>query len=108
MTTKSKTVSAVPLFLPGRRLLAVACILFFLPVLIAVGFLVRCGSPGPILVTRMGRAANGAVIAIWSFRCETGMAGNRLDVFLSTTRLEALPGLLNVLRGELRFDALFD
>lgn len=107
MTAKLKTVPVNDYFLPGRILLAAGCILFFLPLLLAAAILVRCSAPGRILVTRPAQGRNGEIVAVWSFRCANGPKAGKIDRFLRVTRLESLPRLFNILRGELRFDALF-
>ncbi len=98
--------------LPGSRVLAVVSMVFFAPIFLAVAVLIKCESPGPVLVKRSRRSANGNMIASWEFRT---VAGNDREVphtvlgtFLYHTRLGMLPRFLNMLRGELSFDELLE
>ncbi len=98
------------------RLLALALLLIFCPVMAAVAFGIRCTSPGPVLFrqVRMGRGME--PFLIYKFRtmscraprnCATAALGTpgryitRFGALLRKTSLDELPQLWNVLRGEM-------
>ena len=97
--------------------LALACLLLLLPTLLAIAAWIKWDSKGPILYRgeRVGRS--GRMFRILKFRTMTPDA-ERSDVsstpaddaritragrFLRTRKLDELPQLLNVLRGEMSF-----
>lgn len=96
--------------LPGGRILAAVCLVFFAPVLLAVAVLIKCESPGPALVKRNRRGANGGTVAVLEFRtvAASGAISTPLGAFLRVSRLEALPRFLSMLRGELSIKAMID
>jgi putative colanic acid biosynthesis UDP-glucose lipid carrier transferase len=106
--------------LPVTRVLAAFCLVFFAPVLLAVAVLVKCGSSGPIFSKLNARGVNGNPITVWKFRTAPAspLDGRTpsaeaarytgLGAFLRDTRLEGLPRLLNMLRGDMPFGMLLD
>jgi len=104
----------------GDRILGAFYLVFFTPILLAVAVLIKCESSGPIFLKRHGCSANGDIIKVWEFRTVFTATQDRnalavlpakytrLGNFLFETRLVLLPRLLNVLRGELPFGALFE
>lgn len=103
---------------PGSRVLAAVCIVFFGPIFLVIAVLIKCEAPGPVLVKRNVHSANGEMIMGWEYRtvavnqCEASTLGATphtvLGAFLCDARLQMLPRLLNVLRGELSFSTLFE
>jgi hypothetical protein len=72
----------------GEILSAGVLVALTFPLLIAVALLIKCESPGPVLATAVaGTAAAGA--------------GELRGSVNSSARLDALPQLINVLRGEM-------
>ena len=104
--------------LPGSRVLAAVCLVFFAPIFLVAAVLIKCESPGPVFMKQSRRGANGNMIASWEFRTvavndrEAPVPGATphtvLGAFLRDTRLVMLPRLLNMLRGELSFGELLE
>jgi len=101
----------------GDKVLAGLCLIFFGPILLGITLLIMCGSRGPVIVKRAAVDANGSIFEAWTFRTDAASrnggkaaAGTRLrDIFVSflkISRAENLPGLMNILRGEIPFAQL--
>lgn len=102
------------------QILAALCLAFFLPLLLLIAILIKCGSPGPALLKRDRADRDGDSVMYWEFRMVAINARNgdntirscppytALGAFLGRTRLGQIPALLNVLRGEASWDALLD
>jgi lipopolysaccharide/colanic/teichoic acid biosynthesis glycosyltransferase len=99
-----------------RRLgdLAIACALLAitLPLLLLVWFAIKCDSPGPALEARERIGRGGRRFRMLVFRTTAHQPGRptsawaaqqttRVGSFLRYTRIEALPQLINVLRGDM-------
>jgi lipopolysaccharide/colanic/teichoic acid biosynthesis glycosyltransferase len=100
---------------PMNRLgdIAFACLLllFCFPLLLIVALAIRLESPGPVLERATCIGAGGRRFEMLKFRtemCGSGRGGppwarpqTRTGAFLRYTRIEYLPQLVNVLRGDL-------
>ena len=100
---------------PMNRLgdIAVACLslMFCFPLLLIVGLAIRLESPGPVLERETCIGAGGRRFEMLKFRtkmCGSGEGGppwatppTSTGAFLRYTRIEYLPQLINVLRGDL-------
>ena len=92
-----------------------SALLVLSPLLVAIAVLVRLGDPGPALFRQRRMGRDGAVFLIWKYRT---MRTRRSDVerlvsglrdpritevgcVLRATRLDELPQLVNILRGEM-------
>jgi lipopolysaccharide/colanic/teichoic acid biosynthesis glycosyltransferase len=95
-------------------LLASALILFTLPLAALVGVAIKLDSAGPIFSRELRRGRDARPYSLLKFRTTissgTSVSGSiwqggeqvaRVGVFLRYTRIEELPQLLNVLRGEM-------
>ncbi|MGE3686133.1 MAG: exopolysaccharide biosynthesis polyprenyl glycosylphosphotransferase [Acidimicrobiia bacterium] len=86
------------------------------PVLALLGLLVRLDSPGPIIYRQLRIGLNGRPFSIWKFRSmradaecvhspvwasEADPRITRIGRWMRTWRLDELPQLVNVLRGEM-------
>ena len=91
-----------------RTVLAGILLVLTAPLLIAVTLAIKCESPGPALVRRSVLDRNGRRAEVLNFRVhewDTGRekgAGHmtRLGQFLWYTRIQTLPQLINMARGE--------
>ena len=103
----------------GRsRDIAGACFLLFvtLPLMLVVSLLIKWGSPGPVFEKRELIGRNGCRFHMLSFRTTVQQPGElssqvtRVGQFIRENRIEGLPQLINVLRGEMSLDdmSLFD
>lgn len=95
--------------------LSAAAILFFLPLLLTVAFLIRLETPGPALFRQRRTGLNGVVFTVFKFRTMTvtedgdrvtqATQGDKrvtaLGAILRKFSIDELPQLLNVLRGEM-------
>lgn len=118
MTTQTKSLDISRLAgAVGNRVLAAIFLIYFAPVMLAVALLIKFDSHGPVFLRQTRRAANGEMQALWEFRtCLSGgsdlLQANSygeqtvLGAFLCETRLDLLPRLVNMLRGEVSFGAL--
>jgi len=100
------------------RLTAALFLIYFTPLMLAVAFLVKADSYGPVLLRRGGFAVGGKVVRFWEFRtlaaerAPCGVASSLstqytpLGLFLKQSRLDLLPRLFNALRGEVSFSGL--
>ncbi len=103
----------------GKRtmdvVIAAALLVALMPVGIAIAVLVRLSSPGPVLYAGRRVGKDGEVFQMYKFRsmrngadregtAVTGAGDPRVTTvgrFLRATKLDELPQLLNVLRGEM-------
>jgi len=95
-------------------LLAGMLIVFTLPLAALVGLAIKIDSPGPILTKELRLGRNGRRYSTLAFRTTSGDARSaprsnwigreqptKVGHFLQYSRIEELPKLLNVLRGEM-------
>ena len=121
MRVESAAMRAVTGFYPrwGKRAFDVtaasAAIIFLSPVLLLVALMVKLTSRGPVLFVQERLGRNASVFAAYKFRTMTHKhrvpdtlhyTGDRAEItaigrLLRRTRLDELPQLLNVLRGEM-------
>jgi lipopolysaccharide/colanic/teichoic acid biosynthesis glycosyltransferase len=82
--------------------LSAALIVFLAPLMALIALMVRSEGPGSILARSAHVGRINACFNLLSFRTarETG-ASTELGVFLRRARIDALPALLNVLRGDM-------
>jgi sugar transferase (PEP-CTERM system associated) len=93
-------------------------IMLTLPLVTIVAGLIKCDSQGPIFFTQQRVGQNGKLFNLIKFRsmrvdaeaatgpvyaCENDPRVTRVGKMLRTTRLDELPQLLNVIRGEMSF-----
>ena len=100
--------------------LLVACILLVLtlPLMLIIALAIKWGSSGPVFERRERIGPNGRSFHILSFRTMAQRPGpirstwqpTAVGHFLRSTRIDVLPQLFNVLRGEMSLmeTALFD
>ena len=102
-----------------RRLadLVIACVLLAItvPLMVFIALVIKWESPGPVF-EREGRIGpGGRQFQMLSFRTTAQRPGQLRSIwqmtqvgqFLRSTRIDALPQLINVLRGEMRLADIF-
>jgi sugar transferase (PEP-CTERM system associated) len=101
----------------ASTLVAAIVLILFLPIFPAVVLLVRCSSPGPIFFGQKRVGLNGRIFTVYKFRTMVVNAEaegakwatkndprvTRLGQFMRKTRLDEVPQLWNVLRGDMSF-----
>jgi lipopolysaccharide/colanic/teichoic acid biosynthesis glycosyltransferase len=95
----------------GDLLIAVVLIILTLPLMVIVALAIKLDSPGPVLSKREEWGPQGHKFQLFGFRTESNalQGANRLPhppitpigAFLCWTRMDSLPQLINVLRGDL-------
>jgi lipopolysaccharide/colanic/teichoic acid biosynthesis glycosyltransferase len=78
---------------------------FFLPLLATVALVIKAAGNGPVLRRRVRVCRNGRWIRTFEFRvaANRGPGVPRVDRFLRRARIDTLPQIFNVVRGELTF-----
>ena len=102
----------------GELLLACILLALTLPLMVIVALAIKCESTGPVLERRARVGNGGRAFQILSFRTTVQRSGRlrstrqttQIGHFLQSTRIDALPQLLNVVRGEMSINdtALFE
>jgi lipopolysaccharide/colanic/teichoic acid biosynthesis glycosyltransferase len=95
----------------GDVLIACALLCFTLPLLLLTAVAIKCGSPGPIFERQERVGAAGRRFKLLTFRTAVhdpervgpiwAREVTRIGHFLRYTRIDALPQLINVLRGDI-------
>lgn len=93
----------------GEFLIALIVLIVTAPLLLCIALAIKWESQGPIFQTRERIGQDGRRFRMVSFRRNTYDPGQqrfrwettRIGKFLHNTRIEALPQLVNVLRGEM-------
>jgi lipopolysaccharide/colanic/teichoic acid biosynthesis glycosyltransferase len=95
----------------GRRALVKRCedlvlgglaAIILAPVFLTLALLVKLDGKGPVLTRQRRHGFNNRIISVLSFRTQTRNGGmTRIGALLHRSGLEALPSLLNVLRGDM-------
>lgn len=100
------------------RVLSLAGLLLFLPFGLVIALLIRLESPGPVFYSQERVGLNGRPFKILKFRsmvadAEKGLSPQwasqndpritRIGAFLRKTRLDEVPQLINILKGEMSF-----
>jgi lipopolysaccharide/colanic/teichoic acid biosynthesis glycosyltransferase len=94
---------------------AAIVLLFCLPVLVAIAFVIKLAAPGPVLYRGIRVGRNGKLFAMLKFRTMVADAESRggsataaddprltpIGKFLRCYKLDELPQLLNVLKGDM-------
>lgn len=112
---KQGTVSTVTMM---DRIIAAIFLIYFAPLMLAVAFVVKFDSSGPVFARRRQDAVDGKEIDFWEFRttvgvrAKPGVASPVVDIYtplgglLSNARLDILPRLFNALRGDISVASL--
>jgi lipopolysaccharide/colanic/teichoic acid biosynthesis glycosyltransferase len=107
-----------PMRRSGDFLIACVLLALTLPLILMTAVAIRLESPGPVLARRTRIGARGRPFQALSFRTTAQTSGQirsirqptQLGHLLRSTRIDALPQLVNVLRGEMTLfeTSLFD
>ena len=85
----------------GDRLLALALLALFAPVMLGAAGLIRLDGAGPVVTRQWREGRNGAAFPLLRFRRGRQGLARSATRGLAALRLDALPQLVNVLRGEM-------
>src|SRR5690242_3790009 len=107
-----------PMRRAGEFLMACILVVLTLPLMLIIALAIKWGSSGPVFERRERIGPNGRPVHILSFRTMAQRPGpirsiwqpSAVGHFLRGTRIDALPQLFNVLRGEMSLmeTTLFD
>jgi hypothetical protein len=87
------------------------CLISCVPTFLIIAVLIKLEDGGPVLVTESRRGLNGRTILVLKFRTAdlgTPTQPTRVGSRLHMLKLDALPGLINILRGDLPFPQWID
>jgi polysaccharide biosynthesis protein PslA len=93
----------------GDLLVACGLIILSLPLMVIVAIAIKCDSRGPVLLWEKRRGPDGRWFWGLKFRCTEALSAHVHDEskttfvggIIYTTRLDTLPQLFNVLRGDM-------
>lgn len=113
-----KLVAVNPMRRSGEFLMACILLVLTLPLMLIIALAIKGESSGPVFERREGVGPNGRPFQMLSFRTMAQRPGpvrstwqpTAVGQFLQCTRINALPRLFNVLRGDMSLmeTALFD
>ncbi len=119
MTTQTKSIEFSRFAASaGNRIVALFFLIYFAPVMLTVALLIKMDSRGPVFTRQSRCGSSGQTIGLLEFRTivdEGSRYGEtigfragqtELGAFLCQSRLEMLPRLVNILRGEVSFGTL--
>jgi len=87
----------------GNGLLALILTVLSAPLLLLAAALLKLTSRGPLLIRKECTGLGGKPFHLYGFRLPGGEETSRVERFVKRWRLDALPHLWNVLRGEMCF-----
>lgn len=101
----------------GNRIVAGLFLVYLAPVILVVALLLKFEANGPILIRRRRCLPNTGPVDMWEFRTTapaddpsspwSAETSGTLGNFLRVSRLDLLPRLVNMVRGEVNFGSLF-
>src|SRR5881392_480693 len=113
-----KTIAADQMRRSGEFLLACILLALTMPLMVIVALAIKCESTGSVFERRARVGNGGRTFQMLSFRTTAQTQGRlrstrqatKIGHFLQSTRIDALPQLFNVLRGEMNINdtPLFD
>ena len=113
-----KTIAADQMRRSGEFLLACILLALTMPLMVIVALAIKCESTGSVFERRARVGNGGRTFQMLSFRTTAQTQGRlrstrqatQIGRFLQSTRIDALPQLFNVLRGEMNINdtPLFD
>lgn len=83
-------------------------LIFCAPLLLGAALGVKFGIGGAVIVVETRRKDDEGAYDSWRFRTESGKSCPAFGRFLRTSRLECLPRLVNVVRGDISIVSVLD